>query len=70
MDSDRFAPLANALKFNKTLTELDFEVNFLNDNGTRHLAEVLKMNNTLKKVELYRNEIGEEASAALASVKR
>ncbi|CAF1063913.1 unnamed protein product, partial [Didymodactylos carnosus] len=57
--------LAEALKVNSTLTQLDLGSNQISDRGEA-LAEVLKVNSTLTKLNLYSNQITDRGGKALA----
>ena len=67
--SDNFASikaLAEVLKTNTTLTELDLRRNFIGNEEAIVLAEALKINKTLVKLNLSENNIGNEGAKALA----
>ena len=57
--------LAEALRFNCTLTYLDLQYNNIGDTGAAALGEVLRTNTTLKELYLAANNIGETGSEAL-----
>ena len=57
--------LAEALRFNCTLTYLDLQYNNIGDTGAAALGEVLRTNTTLKELYLAANSIGETGSEAL-----
>ena len=57
--------LAEALRFNCTLTYLDLQYNNIGDRGAAALGEVLRTNTTLKELYLAANKIGETGSEAL-----
>jgi len=58
--------LAEALKVNKTVTNIVLEANLIGNEGTQALAEALKVNTTLTNINLRVNNIGEEGAQALA----
>ncbi|KAL0251524.1 hypothetical protein GEMRC1_000737 [Eukaryota sp. GEM-RC1] len=58
--------LAEALKVNTTLVELDVKGNGILDEGAIALAEALKVNSTLIEMDLGWNSIGNEGAFALA----
>ena len=59
--------IANALRENTTLTELNLNHNYIGDWGVKAIAEVLiKDNKTLKKLILASNEFGVEGAKAIA----
>lgn len=60
--------LADALKENETLTELDLSHNNIGPNGAMVLADVIQVNSTLTKLNLYGNSIGPNGARALADV--
>ena len=57
--------LAEALRFNCTLTYLDLQYNNIGDTGAAALGDVLRTNTTLKELYLEDNKIGETGSEAL-----
>jgi len=57
--------LAEALRFNCTLTYLDLQYNNISNTGAAALGEVLRTNTTLKELYLKDNKIGETGSEAL-----
>ena len=59
--------IANALRENTTLTEINLDENYIGDLGVKAIAEVLiKDNKTLKKLKLASNEFGVEGAKAIA----
>ena len=58
--------LAEALKINTTLRELNLSKNFISDEGGKALAEALKINTTLTKLNLSKNSIGNQGASAIA----
>ncbi|KAG0041713.1 hypothetical protein BGZ83_001406, partial [Gryganskiella cystojenkinii] len=57
--------LAEALKFNTTLTSLDLHSNSIGGSGTQALGEALKTNTTLTSLNLWNNSIGDSGAQAL-----
>ena len=64
------AGLAEALRQNSSLTELDLSRNIIGDAGVAGLAEALKQNSSLKELDLSRNIIGDAGAAGLAEALR
>eukprot|EP00942_MAST-04A_sp_MAST-4A-sp1_P003575 g3575.t1 len=58
--------IANGLKVNKGLTNLDLSKNNLKDNGIISIASSLSQNNVLETINLSDNDCGEGGSKALA----
>ena len=58
--------LAEALKQNTSLTELDLSSNHISDQGAADLAEALKQNMSLTELNLSANDISAQGAAALA----
>ena len=58
--------LAEVLKVNTTLTELDFSGISIRNQGATGLAEALKVNSTLTALNLYANGIGDQGPTSLA----
>ena len=58
--------LAEALKVNTEVKELDLSGNGLCDNSVRVLAEALKVNMALTTLDLSSNSIGDDGAAAVA----
>ena len=53
------ASIAEAIKVNNTLTELDLSENNISYSGATSIAEAIKVNNTLTKLDLSTNNIGD-----------
>ena len=66
LDATDAAALAEVLKFNSTVTELDLSRNDISDAGAAALAEAIKTNSTVKVLNLSKIGIGEAGAAALA----
>lgn len=66
IDANEAKALAEALKINKTLTELPLVSDPIGDEGATALAEALKINKTLTKLSLYDTQIGDVGAQALA----
>ena len=64
---DGAVALAEILKHNATLKQLDIRDNNIGDNGAIALADSLKHNNTVKFIDLSYNKIGEEGIIALVA---
>ena len=62
--------LADALKENNTLTDLNLSANKISDEGAMVLAEALKENNTLSCINLGFNNIGDEFEKVLKNLPR
>ena len=60
------ACLAEAVKVNTTLTQLDLRDNNIGDAGATSLAEAMKVNTTLTQLVLRQNNIGDAGAASLA----
>jgi Leucine Rich repeat len=58
--------LAEVLKVNKSITEINIGENQIGDEGARALADAIKVNRTLTKINLWGNRIGDSGAAALA----
>ncbi len=58
--------LFEAIKVNKSLTQLILLGNDFGDAGAASLAEVINVNTTLKQLDLHRNKIGHAGAASLA----
>ena len=58
--------IADALKTNTTLTEINLNNNNIEDEGVKVIAEMLKNNNTLRILILEDNEFGVEGAKAIA----
>ncbi|OHE72562.1 MAG: hypothetical protein A2007_06040 [Verrucomicrobia bacterium GWC2_42_7] len=74
-ESDEFGDLgaralADALKINTSLTELNLTANGIGGVGARALADALKTNTSLTKLNLTGNKIGDVGAGALADVLR
>ena len=63
---DGVIALAELLKSNTTITDLNLNENNLKDVGAKAIAEALKVNTTLKVLDLSLNYIGDEGAQALA----
>ena len=59
--------LAEALKDNTTLKEINFRYHGIEGDGVKALASALENNTTLKRIDLRGNPIGDEGAKALAS---
>lgn len=59
--------LANSLKYNTTVTELNLSGNNIGDAGAEGLADMLKSNKTLTKLNLPQNAIGEAGASQPAA---
>lgn len=66
LSAEEVNKLAGALKTNTVLTDLDLNVNKIDDEGAKALAEALKVNTTLKELDLSLNLIGDDGIKALA----
>ena len=62
------ATLAEILKGNAMLQQLDVSHNLIGDGGATTLAEMLKENRTLEKLDVSNNSIGDGGATALAEV--
>ena len=60
--------LADALKYNNTLTRLNLCLNGIGDAGAESLAEALKTNTALTELDLEETDIGDAGATALALV--
>ena len=58
--------MAEALKVNTAIQELELISNKISDEGAKALAETLKVNTTLQELDLYGSKISEEGAKALA----
>jgi len=58
--------IAEALKVNSSLTELDLHINSIGDEGGKAIAEALKGNSSLTTLYLLSNSIGAEGGKAIA----
>ncbi|CAF1596356.1 unnamed protein product, partial [Didymodactylos carnosus] len=58
--------IAEALKINKTLTELWISQNNISDQGAMAIAEALKINKTLTELWIYENNISYQGAMAIA----
>ncbi|KJE94543.1 hypothetical protein CAOG_05175 [Capsaspora owczarzaki ATCC 30864] len=58
--------IAEALKVNTTLTQLDLPYNQIGDVGAHAIAQALKVNTTVTKLYLLRNQIGDVGAQAIA----
>ncbi|KJE91132.1 hypothetical protein CAOG_009530 [Capsaspora owczarzaki ATCC 30864] len=58
--------IAEALKVNRTLNDLNLRENQLGDAGARAIAETLKVNTTLNWLHLGQNQIGDAGARAIA----
>ncbi|KJE94948.1 hypothetical protein CAOG_08896 [Capsaspora owczarzaki ATCC 30864] len=58
--------IAEALKVNKTLTELHLYTNRIGDAGAKAIAEALKVNKTMTLLHLQQNHIGNAGTHAIA----
>jgi len=58
--------LAEALKSNRTITNVNLGWNSIGIKGAIALAEALKVNKTIKEINLWHNSIGDEGALALA----
>ncbi|PFX18326.1 Nucleotide-binding oligomerization domain-containing protein 2 [Stylophora pistillata] len=65
MNDDGAVILANVLKENRTVTNLNLSRNNIGDDGATGLAEALKSNVSLKELNLSRNKIGGVGAASL-----
>ncbi|KAG0340547.1 hypothetical protein BG005_003180, partial [Podila minutissima] len=61
-----FGKLAEALKTDSTLTNLDLAGNAIGDDGAQALAEALKTNSTLITLDLAGNSVGDNGAQVLA----
>ncbi len=59
--------IANLLKTNKTLVDLDLEFNSFRDEGAFSLADALMINNTLQSLNLHENSISDQGLIAIAN---
>jgi Ran GTPase-activating protein (RanGAP) involved in mRNA processing and transport len=66
IDNDGVRMLANALKQNKTVIQIDLRVNRIGAEGASALADALKVNKLVTNIKLSHNGIGAEGAAALA----
>ena len=66
ISSEGAKSLAEGLKINETLQELNLRKNGISPEGAKSLAQSLKINSTLKELDLFRNSIGEEGIQCLA----
>ena len=60
VDDEKMKTIADGLKLNNTLFELELPYNKIGAEGMKHLAEVLKVNSTLRRLDLLNNYIGNE----------
>ncbi|XP_011270823.1 hypothetical protein CAOG_09090 [Capsaspora owczarzaki ATCC 30864] len=58
--------IAEALKMNTTLTQLDLQLNQIGDEGAQAIAEALRANTTLTWLKLSYNQIGDAGAQAIA----
>ncbi|XP_004348395.2 pelle/IL-1 receptor associated Kinase [Capsaspora owczarzaki ATCC 30864] len=58
--------LAEALKVNTTLTQLDIPNRSLREDGAQAIAEALKVNTALTQLDLHNNQIGDAGAQAIA----
>ena len=68
---DRMVPrdakaIAEALKVNAVLTNLNLYDNTIGGDGAKAIAEALKVNAVLTSLDLYRNSIGDDGAKAIA----
>ncbi|KJE94346.1 hypothetical protein CAOG_005004 [Capsaspora owczarzaki ATCC 30864] len=63
---DEAQAIAEALKVNTTLTQLDLSDDKIGDVGAQAIAEALKVNTTLIQLHLHGNQIGDAGTQALA----
>ena len=62
----RVRELAEALKENQTMTQIDLSINEIGDEGVGALAEALQVNQSWRQVDLALNHIGVDGARALA----
>jgi NLR family CARD domain-containing protein 3 len=60
--------IANALKFNTSLTKLDLRNNRIRDGGAAALGEALKVNTSLTELNLHNNSIADGGASSLLKV--
>ena len=65
LGAERGLWLAEALKANNILQQLNLRGNSLGETGARALGEALKVNTTLKELLLRRNKVGADGASAL-----
>eukprot|EP00656_Telonema_subtile_P001022 TRINITY_DN10487_c0_g2_i1.p1 TRINITY_DN10487_c0_g2~~TRINITY_DN10487_c0_g2_i1.p1 ORF type:complete len:300 (+),score=65.99 TRINITY_DN10487_c0_g2_i1:145-1044(+) len=58
--------LAQSLRANSNIRELNLWINHIGDDGVVALAEVLQRNSSITRVDLFNNDIGDAGAAALA----
>ena len=66
LTSDQLIPFFEELEWNTTLTELDLQLNCMDDRGTIALAHALQRNTTLTELDICDNPIGTRGAIALA----
>ena len=66
LENIHFASLAEAMKVNTTLTQLDLLYNDIGAAGAASLAEAMKVNTTLTQLDLLYSDIGDAGAASLA----
>ena len=57
--------IAEALKVNKSMTNLDSGSNNIGDSGAKEFAEALKVNNSLTTLYFYENNIGDSGATEI-----
>merc|ERR1712217_388073 len=62
--------IADALKVNASLTELDLADNLIGSEGAIAIADALKVNTSLMDLNLIYNKIGREGNAALQKAEK
>ena len=60
------ASLAEAMKVNTTLTQMNLENNHIGSAGAASLADAMKVNKTLTQLNVWNNNIGDSGAASLA----
>src|SRR6202042_1944373 len=58
--------IADALRLNNTITNIDLTVNKIGDESAKAIADALKVNNTITDIDLFGNQIGDEGAKAIA----
>ena len=66
LDDGHAVVLAEVIKTNSTVTELNLSKNMVGDDGVAALAEAIKTNPTLTELNLSKNVVGDDGVAALA----
>jgi len=70
LGEDTGRALAETLRLNTTLRELELSYNNIGDDGARALAEALRRNTTLTSLRLADNALGEDTGSALTETLR